>query len=138
MLLIIRIIVLASLSFFTLWALQLLEFDTLQLLKLDTLKLIPALIVASAVFLAMLISPGLPQLADKFKTQRERGTVKWFNVSKGYGFITRDAGGDVFVHFRSIRGQGRGRRSLNEGQVVEFILTEGEKGPQAEEVSVIK
>ncbi|MFT5887651.1 MAG: CspA family cold shock protein [Zhongshania sp.] len=130
MLLIIRIIVLASLSFFTLWA--------LQLLQLDTLKLIPALIVASAVFLAMLLSPGLPQLADKFKTQRERGTVKWFNVSKGYGFITRDAGGDVFVHFRSIRGQGRGRRSLNEGQVVEFILTEGEKGPQAEEVSVIK
>lgn len=130
MLLIIRIIVLASLSFFTLWA--------LQLLQLDTLQLIPALIVASAVFLAMLLSPGLPQLADKFKTQRERGTVKWFNVSKGYGFITRDAGGDVFVHFRSIRGQGRGRRSLNEGQVVEFILTEGEKGPQAEEVSVIK
>jgi CspA family cold shock protein len=130
MLLIIRIIVLASLSFFTLWA--------LQLLQLDTLQLIPALIVTSAVFLAMLLSPGLPQLADKFKTQRERGTVKWFNVSKGYGFITRDAGGDVFVHFRSIRGQGRGRRSLNEGQVVEFILTEGEKGPQAEEVSVIK
>jgi CspA family cold shock protein len=130
MLLIIRIIVLASLSFFTLWA--------LQLLQLDTLKLIPALIVASAVFLALLLSPGLPQRADTFQTQRERGTVKWFNVSKGYGFITRDAGGDVFVHFRSIRGQGRGRRSLNEGQVVEFILTEGEKGPQAEEVSVIK
>ncbi|MDF1691988.1 MAG: cold shock domain-containing protein [Zhongshania sp.] len=86
----------------------------------------------------MLLSPLLPDLADKFKSQRERGTVKWFNVSKGYGFITRDAGGDVFVHFRSIRGQGRGRRSLNEGQLVEFVLSEGEKGPQAEEVSVLK
>ncbi|WP_372864284.1 cold-shock protein [Spongiibacter sp.] len=68
---------------------------------------------------------------------RERGTVKWFNVSKGYGFITRENGDDVFVHFRSIRGKGRGRRSLMEGQQVEFVLSEGEKGPQAEEVSVV-
>ncbi|MBO6752749.1 MULTISPECIES: cold shock domain-containing protein [Spongiibacter] len=68
---------------------------------------------------------------------RERGTVKWFNVSKGYGFITRENGDDVFVHFRAIRGKGRGRRSLMEGQVVEFVLTEGEKGPQADEVAII-
>jgi len=130
MLLIIRTILIATLSFASLWALHLLGFNTLQAA--------PAAIVSIALLLTMLLSPLLPDLADKFKSQRERGTVKWFNVSKGYGFITRDAGGDVFVHFRSIRGQGRGRRSLNEGQLVEFVLSEGEKGPQAEEVSVLK
>jgi len=130
MLLIIRIILLSTLSFSGLWA--------LQLIGLDALQIAPAAIICIAIALAMMLSPCLPNLADKFKSQRERGTVKWFNVSKGYGFITRDAGGDVFVHFRSIRGQGRGRRSLNEGQLVEFVLSEGEKGPQAEEVSVLK
>ncbi|MFQ3200127.1 MAG: CspA family cold shock protein [Zhongshania sp.] len=130
MLLIIRIIFLATLSFLSIAA--------LQLTGVDAGNPISAAIITIAILLGMLLSPKLPTLADKFKSQRERGTVKWFNVSKGYGFITRDAGGDVFVHFRSIRGQGRGRRSLNEGQTVEFILTEGEKGPQAEEVTMIK
>ncbi len=64
---------------------------------------------------------------------RESGTVKWFNTSKGFGFITRDTGDDVFVHFRSIRGQGH--RTLFEGQRVEFNITEGEKGLQAEDVA---
>jgi len=66
----------------------------------------------------------------------ESGTVKWFNVNKGFGFITTDAGDDVFVHFRSIRGQGR--RSLRQGQAVRFDLSEGEKGMQADNVSVVK
>jgi CspA family cold shock protein len=66
----------------------------------------------------------------------ESGSVKWFNVNKGFGFITTDAGDDVFVHFRSIRG--RGRRSLRQGQAVRFDLSEGEKGMQAENVSVVK
>ena len=66
---------------------------------------------------------------------RENGTVKWFNNSKGYGFIQRDQGGDVFVHFRAIRGDGY--RSLEEGQRVEFAVSQGQKGLQAEEVSVI-
>ncbi len=66
----------------------------------------------------------------------EGGTVKWFNVNKGFGFITTDAGDDVFVHFRSIRGHGR--RSLRQGQAVRFDLSEGEKGMQAENVSVAK
>ena len=70
----------------------------------------------------------------KTKYSRETGTVKWFNTSKGFGFITRDNGDDVFVHFRSIRGQGR--RTLIEGQRVEFNLTKGEKGLQAEDVAV--
>lgn len=65
---------------------------------------------------------------------REKGTVKWFNNSKGYGFIQRDAGGDVFVHFRAIRGEGY--RSLEEGQRVEFSVAQGQKGLQAEDVSL--
>lgn len=64
---------------------------------------------------------------------REIGTVKWFNVSKGFGFITRSTGEDVFVHYRSIRGSGR--RALNEGQKVRFKVSKGEKGLQAEDVS---
>ena len=60
------------------------------------------------------------------------GTVKWFNDAKGYGFISREGESDVFVHFRSI--QMVGRKSLNEGQQVEFTIGEGQKGPQAENV----
>ncbi|AHK16433.1 MAG: cold shock domain-containing protein [Thalassolituus sp.] len=67
---------------------------------------------------------------------RERGVVKWFNVKKGFGFITWDEGEDVFVHFRSIRGQGH--RSLTEGQRVKFSVVRGQKGPQAEDVSAVR
>ncbi|WP_432470727.1 cold-shock protein [Amphritea sp. HPY] len=67
---------------------------------------------------------------------REQGTVKWFNVSKGFGFITRENGDDVFVHFRNIRG--RGHRSLSEGQSVRFIVKESDKGLQAEDVSIAR
>lgn len=66
---------------------------------------------------------------------REQGTVKWFNDSKGFGFIQRSSGEDIFVHFRAI--QGEGYRSLRENQKVEFVVTEGPKGLQAEEVSKI-
>ncbi|CUB04936.1 cold-shock protein [Marinomonas fungiae] len=67
---------------------------------------------------------------------REVGTVKWFNSSKGFGFLTMENGDDVFVHYRAIRG--RGRRFLIEGQKVRFTVTEGEKGKQAENVSIVK
>ena len=60
------------------------------------------------------------------------GTVKWFNESKGYGFISQDSGPDVFAHFSAI--QSSGFRTLQEGQRVEFTVTEGEKGPQASNV----
>jgi CspA family cold shock protein len=66
---------------------------------------------------------------------REKGTVKWFNASKGFGFIQRDQGEDVFVHFKSIIGDGY--RTLAEGQRVEFTVTQGQKGLQAESVTVI-
>jgi len=68
--------------------------------------------------------------------ERETGTVKWFNATKGYGFITRDQGGDVFVHYSAIRGEGY--RSLEEGQRVEFTVTQGDKGPQAQDVAAIR
>lgn len=64
---------------------------------------------------------------------QERGTVKWFNAAKGFGFITRENGEDVFVHFRSI--QGKGHRSLGEGQPVIFSVAEGDKGLQAVDVT---
>ena len=60
------------------------------------------------------------------------GTVKWFNADKGYGFITPESGADVFVHFSAI--QSTGYRSLEEGQVVEFDITQGPKGAQAANV----
>ncbi len=68
----------------------------------------------------------------KERVVREKGTVKWFNGAKGYGFIQRSTGEDVFVHFSAI--QESGYRSLNEGETVEFDLTKGPKGFQAANV----
>ena len=67
---------------------------------------------------------------------RARGTVKWFNTSKGFGFISRDDGDDIFVHFRAIRGEGH--RVLVEGQRVEFSVAQRDKGLQAEDVEVLE
>ncbi len=66
-------------------------------------------------------------------SDRVTGVVKWFNASKGFGFISNDQGEDVFIHYTSIRDNG-GYRSLEEGQEVEFTIGEGKKGPQAEDV----
>jgi CspA family cold shock protein len=63
------------------------------------------------------------------------GTVKWFNESKGFGFLEREDGPDVFVHFSAINSEGF--RSLTEGQKVQFSVTQGQKGPQAENVTVL-
>ncbi len=63
------------------------------------------------------------------------GTVKWFNDDKGYGFITREEGADLFVHFRSIVGDGR--KTLTEGQAVTFVEIIGQKGAQADQVTPV-
>jgi len=67
--------------------------------------------------------------------QLENGTVKWFNDEKGYGFIAREAGTDVFVHYTAINADGR--RTLKEGQSVTFEVTAGQKGPQAANVTIL-
>ena len=67
--------------------------------------------------------------------ERETGTVKWFNATKGFGFITRESGDDVFVHYSSIDGDGY--RSLKEGQKVEYAVGEGDKGLQAKAVKAL-
>lgn len=69
-------------------------------------------------------------------SEKEQGTVKWFNGAKGYGFISRAEGADVFVHFKSIVGEGF--KSLEEGQKVEFTVAQGPKGLQAENVVVVQ
>jgi cold shock protein len=69
--------------------------------------------------------------------ERENGRVKWFNAEKGFGFIERQQGGDVFVHYSEIRSDG-GYRTLDEGQEVEFVVAEGQKGLQAQEVTIVQ
>jgi CspA family cold shock protein len=68
-------------------------------------------------------------------SERIIGTVKWFNTSKGYGFIGRESGPDVFVHYSAIAGEGF--RNLEEGQKVEFDVEQGNKGPQAANVTIL-
>lgn len=100
-------------------------------------------IIALTLFVIVLISAFSAQLnsertgdglyEDEYHSGREKGSVKWFNANKGFGFITRDSGDDVFVHFRSIRGEGH--RVLHDGQRVEFEVSEGDKGLQADDVA---
>ena len=68
-------------------------------------------------------------------SERTTGTVKWFDEQKGFGFIEREGGPDVFAHYSAI--SSTGYKSLNEGQRVEFNVTQGQKGPQAESIAVV-
>lgn len=104
--------------------------DTLQEISL----LLLFLFIATS-FASQLVGGGSSSksASSYSSSDRETGTVKWFNVRKGYGFITRDAGDDVFVHFRNI--EGSGHRAIEEGQRVSFVVTDGDKGLQADEVS---
>ena len=74
-------------------------------------------------------------LGQSIMSDRVLGTVKWFNESKGYGFISQDSGPDVFAHHSSI--DSTGFRTLAEGQRVEFTVTQGEKGPQASNIVAV-
>jgi cold shock protein len=91
------------------------------------------IILAFADFKTALQQLDLSTFGGVVKVSREKGTVKWFNGAKGYGFIQRSTGEDVFVHYSSI--QENGYRSLNEGETVEFDLSEGPKGFQASNVA---
>ncbi len=104
---------------------------------------LPLVITVAAIALQLLshLSPQASQYDQRNPPQvshpvdqedRETGTVKWFNTSKGFGFISRDSGEDIFVHFRAIRGEGH--RVLIEGQRVEFSVMQRDKGLQAEDV----
>ena len=93
-----------------------------------------AAVLAVALHLAVSFYRSSPSPAAQSHdmTNRDTGTVKWFNTSKGFGFISRDSGDDIFVHFRAIRGEGH--RVLVEGQRVEFSVMNRDKGLQAEDV----
>ena len=112
--------------------------QTLTLLvPLPAIGIQPGLLCALLACLAHLsisfyrASPA-PSAVQYDMTNRDTGTVKWFNTSKGFGFISRDSGDDIFVHFRAIRGEGH--RVLVEGQRVEFSVMNRDKGLQAEDV----
>ncbi|PVZ20706.1 cold shock protein (beta-ribbon, CspA family) [Pseudomonas sp. URIL14HWK12:I9] len=102
----------------------------------------PAVLLSLAATAGAVILQGLASLPKKPQAaaapanydpaRRDTGTVKWFNTSKGFGFISRDSGDDIFVHFRAIRGEGH--RVLVEGQRVEFSVMTRDKGLQAEDV----
>ena len=97
---------------------------------LSVCTLLAAVILHLALNLRKVSTKSTPLSQDL--SDRESGTVKWFNTSKGFGFISRDSGDDIFVHFRAIRGEGH--RVLVEGQRVEFTVMDRDKGLQAEDV----
>lgn len=117
--------------------------QTLTLLARPELGTLPALACA-ALAIALHLIAGFARGTRKARTsqattqdggKRDTGTVKWFNTSKGFGFISRDSGDDIFVHFRAIRGEGH--RVLVEGQRVEFSVMHRDKGLQAEDVVAV-
>jgi len=113
-------------------ALDLIDYQTVRTDLATAIRVFVLFVIAlTAMFLA---SPN-SQVLDGDDFEAETGTVKWFNIKKGYGFITRDNGDDVFVHYRNIEGDGR--RSIAEGQRVTFIVVSSDKGPQAEQVSAL-
>lgn len=112
--------------------------QTITLLARQDMGSLPALICAVLAVFTHLIAnlvktrPLHNQAPSYDMSNRDTGTVKWFNTSKGFGFISRDSGDDIFVHFRAIRGEGH--RVLVEGQRVEFSVMNRDKGLQAEDV----
>ncbi|CAM3789446.1 Major cold shock protein CspA [Pseudomonas reidholzensis] len=117
--------------------------QTVTLLARPELGNLPALLCAGLA-VALHLAAGFSRNGKKARAsastgldanKRDTGTVKWFNTSKGFGFISRDSGDDIFVHFRAIRGEGH--RVLVEGQRVEFSVMHRDKGLQAEDVIAV-
>jgi CspA family cold shock protein len=129
-----KIIISIAIGIFAYIAIGLVQFQTLvipaSIADFTSLLIIIAAIFGNTFLITRVVSPRAGESSDQ-----ESGTVKWFNVKKGYGFITRDQGDDVFVHFKNI--EGGGRRGINEGQRVSFIVITGDKGLQADEVTTI-
>ncbi len=111
--------------------------------QLDALPYTPWSIAALASIVTVILSATSQKMAANSSSRksedaigdRERGTVKWFNATKGFGFITCDNGDEVFVHFRALKNGGR--RSLKDGLAVSFVITSGERGPQASQVEIL-
>ncbi|MDH2431919.1 cold-shock protein [Pokkaliibacter sp. MBI-7] len=95
-----------------------------------------AVLAAIASVLGLFVNTRVVGEEDDENDTRELGQVKWFNVNKGFGFVTRENGEDVFVHFRAIRG--KGHRTLVQGQKVRFHVIQSDKGLQAEDVSILR
>lgn len=120
---------------------QLGSVTTYVVLTLLIMLLVVAVIWAGGLFSLASRSTGQPRSSLGVRSseevgKQETGTVKWFDAGKGYGFILRDSGPEIFVHYRSLLGEGH--RSLYEGQRVAFVIALGRKGLQAEEVTLIE
>jgi CspA family cold shock protein len=99
----------------------------------DTLAALILMAIAGSFTASISISKPKTPDSKTFKSgKRSQGSIKWFNGTKGFGFITGDDGAEVFVHFRSV--EGIGKRGIKPGQRVSFVTRKGDRGPQAEEV----
>ena len=103
-----------------------------EVLDFPATNLITAAVVLFVITLILSIATNTKSEENKSSSDRVNGTVKWFNNSKGFGFIVQEGGGDVFVHHNSI--VGNGRKTLREGQKVTMKVSQDKKGPQAENV----
>ena len=99
----------------------------------DTLAALILMALVGSVTASISVSKPQATVSKKRKSgKRTQGSIKWFNGTKGFGFITGDDGTEVFVHFRSV--EGLGKRSIKPGQRVSYVTRTGDRGPQAEEV----
>jgi len=102
-------------------------------LPYDTLAALILMALVGSVTASISVSKPQATVSKKRKSgKRTQGSIKWFNGTKGFGFITGDDGTEVFVHFRSV--EGLGKRSIKPGQRVSYVTRTGDRGPQAEEV----